>query len=589
MNSSLLAIARRTCCLLLFMAVANQVQSQKLDTAALYRISNVNYPDKSLALSYDGTNNLPVLRTTADQPTQHWKLKLSKSGNYRFVNIRQGNAYSLEVVNDADKNKLMLGATKDLASQAWRISTKPSGAYRITCLWLGTDKALAAVESTEANNAISMAPTNDADKTQEWRFIKLPPPTPMAVVAPTPQPQIPEKLGPGIDTSAVYTLSTQWLGETRVLGATGNAKRPELQEKKELAAQRWKFALQPNGYYRIVNSEYPSSCLDIINDGKNNNQVTLAGMQNYSGQFWKITSLADGAFVRFTSLWHGENYSIDVLNNGENKELVMNTTANYSGQWWKLTKTTLLPPPPPSPIVEVPKNKSTLRAGEELQIGMELKSPNGKYTLRQVEDGNLAIYNERKEAVWSSGIAGESEIEKCVMQEDGNLVQYNTSMEPIWSSLTGDNPGAYLAVLNDGNAVIYSKTDKVIWSTYTQKPIVVNAVRKSTLTAGEELKPGMEITSPNGKYTFIQQKDGNLVLYNESKQALWASGTNGRNVETCILQPDGNLVQYLPYKVAAWAAGTHGNAGAYLAVQDDGNVVIYSKSKAVLWATNTQR
>ncbi len=470
MNSSLLAMTRRTCCLLLFIAITNPVQSQKLDTAALYRITNVTYPDKSLALSYDGTNNIPVLRTTADQPTQHWKLKMDKSGNYRFVNFRQGNAFSLQVVNDTDKNKLTMAESAGFASQAWRISTKPSGAYRITCLWFGTDKALAAVTSSEANNALIMALTNDADKTQEWKFIKLPPPTPMAVVAPTPQPQIPENIGLTIlDTSAVYYLSTQWQGEGKTLAVkSGTANQVELQDRKEVTAHHWKFKLAPNGYYRLVNNAFPSKSLDIVNDGKANNKLTLAPSQNYSGQFWKVSVLGDGSFVRFTSLWQGDRISIDILNNGVNNELIMNATANVSGQWWKLTKVPQLPPPPPSPIAEVPKHKSTL-------------------------------------------------------------------------------------------------------------------------TAGEELKPGMEITSPNGKYTFIQQKDGNLVLYNESKQALWASGTNGRNVERCILQPDGNLVQYLPYKVAAWAAGTHGNAGAYLAVQDDGNVVIYSKEKAALWATNTKR
>lgn len=469
MNQPLFAALRRTYCLLLFIAITTPVQSQKLDTAALYRITNVTYPDKSLALSFDGTNNLPVLRTTADQPTQHWKLKLDKYGNYRFINFRQGKTFSVEVVNDAEKNKLVLGSTKDLASQAWKISTKTPGVYRITCLWLGTDKALAVVESTEANNILTMAQTNAAAKTQEWKFTKLPPPTPMQMAAPTPQPQIPENLGFIVDTTALYYLSTQWQGEGKTLGVKpGTNHQVELQDKKDVPTQFWKFQLTPSGYYRLVNSAHLSKSLDIVNDGKANNQLTLATSQNYSGQFWKVSVLGDGSFVRFTSLWQGDKLSIDILNNGVNNQLVMSATANVSGQWWKLSKATQLPPPPPSPVVEVSQHKSTL-------------------------------------------------------------------------------------------------------------------------VAGEELKPGMQLISPNGQYTFVQQKDGNLVLYNAREQALWASGTNGRAVEKCILQPDGNLVQYLPYKVSAWAAGTNGNAGAYLTVQDDGNVVIYSKEKKALWATHTNQ
>jgi hypothetical protein len=60
------------------------------------------------------------------------------------------------------------------------------------------------------------------------------------------------------------------------------------------------------------------------------------------------------------------------------------------------------------------------------------------------------------------------------------------------------------------------------------------------------------------------QKDGNLVVYTSSHQALWASQTSGF--------PD-------------CAVG-----GCYLAVQNDGNVVIYdSFDGAALWATNTER
>lgn len=103
---------------------------------------------------------------------------------------------------------------------------------------------------------------------------------------------------------------------------------------------------------------------------------------------------------------------------------------------------------------------------------------------------------------------------------------------------------------------------------------------------GPVLNPGQGITSPNGRYNFIYQTDGNLVLYG-SNGALWASGTYGRGVGKAVMQGDGNLVVYNGSNQPLWASGTFGNPGATLAVQDDGNVVIYRADHAAIWATNT--
>ena len=57
------------------------------------------------------------------------------------------------------------------------------------------------------------------------------------------------------------------------------------------------------------------------------------------------------------------------------------------------------------------------------------------------------------------------------------------------------------------------------------------------------------------------------------------------------MQTDGNLVLYDTSNQARWASGTSNNPGAYLKMQDDGNVVIYragpSTANNALWATNT--
>ena len=104
---------------------------------------------------------------------------------------------------------------------------------------------------------------------------------------------------------------------------------------------------------------------------------------------------------------------------------------------------------------------------------------------------------------------------------------------------------------------------------------------------GEELLPEMKLVSLNGIYYLIQQKDGNLVLYNNNDQPIWASGMNGKYVQRCVMQADGNLVQYLPYKVATWATATHGNPGAYLILHNDGSLFINSKNDKRLWSADS--
>ena len=120
----------------------------------------------------------------------------------------------------------------------------------------------------------------------------------------------------------------------------------------------------------------------------------------------------------------------------------------------------------------------------------------------------------------------------------------------------------------------------------------VSALAKGDrLNPGEYMTPGNILVSHNGKYIFMLQTDGNIVLRkvekNGKKKVLWSSGTSKYNVTKLIMQHDGNLVLYL-HRHASWSTGTGGHPGAFLVVQDDGNVVIYTKDgKKPIWSTNT--
>jgi hypothetical protein len=93
------------------------------------------------------------------------------------------------------------------------------------------------------------------------------------------------------------------------------------------------------------------------------------------------------------------------------------------------------------------------------------------------------------------------------------------------------------------------------------------------------------VVSCDGRFAFVQQGDGNLVLY-KGGASRWASNTVFKGGTATILQGDGNLVMYRPDGSSVWDTHTVGHKGAYLTVQDDGDVVIYEAGH-VLWHTNT--
>jgi hypothetical protein len=107
------------------------------------------------------------------------------------------------------------------------------------------------------------------------------------------------------------------------------------------------------------------------------------------------------------------------------------------------------------------------------------------------------------------------------------------------------------------------------------------------LDSGQGLQVDESLDSPSGQLSLVLQSDGNLVLYDQDRQPVWASGTDGQDVSTATMQEDGNLVLYSSGGSAVWASDTSGNDGAYLVVQDDRNLVIYSADGAPIWATNT--
>lgn len=101
-----------------------------------------------------------------------------------------------------------------------------------------------------------------------------------------------------------------------------------------------------------------------------------------------------------------------------------------------------------------------------------------------------------------------------------------------------------------------------------------------TLANTQGLTEGQSLYSPDHRFQFIFQTDGNLVLYGPSG-ALWASGTGGQAATNVSMQSDGNLVIYNG-GTAIWASNTTwAGSTSYLVVQNDGIVQMYNSAGPV--------
>jgi LysM domain len=104
------------------------------------------------------------------------------------------------------------------------------------------------------------------------------------------------------------------------------------------------------------------------------------------------------------------------------------------------------------------------------------------------------------------------------------------------------------------------------------------------LMNGEKLERGQSLTSRNGAYTLTLQDDGNLVLAARG-DAVWATGTNGKDAERLEVQKDGNCVLYTSDE-PIWHTDTKGAKDVRLLLQDDRNLVLYGFDGPA-WSSNT--
>lgn len=196
---------------------------------------------------------------------------------------------------------------------------------------------------------------------------------------------------------------------------------------------------------------------------------------------------------------------------------------------------------------------------------------NGPYSLiSQASDGNLVLYDNRGYALWSPGQAALSSY--LLLQTGDNLVLYNgVGGTVLWSSGTGgDGYGSpYAVVQSDGNYVLYGNSSNALWDTGTSWDST-----NSGLLYGQDINEGTTISSHSGNYHLALQTDGNLVLYNSSWSPVWDTGTSGDgSAVNLYMQADGNLVlyRYAGPSDALWSSGTGGDGTTSHMVVNDGS------------------
>jgi len=119
----------------------------------------------------------------------------------------------------------------------------------------------------------------------------------------------------------------------------------------------------------------------------------------------------------------------------------------------------------PPPTFPGPTACGRLLPGEGINNNTSLASCDGRFSLAMQSDGNLVIYTQGGQALWSSVTAGYGP-SSAILQTDGNFVIYN-STRATWSSNTHGLASAQLLMQNDGNVVIYTAAGVPLWNTGT--------------------------------------------------------------------------------------------------------------------------
>jgi hypothetical protein len=215
----------------------------------------------------------------------------------------------------------------------------------------------------------------------------------------------------------------------------------------------------------------------------------------------------------------------------------------------------------------------------DLYAGDFICSPSGRYRFGITLAGDLTLFD-GSTLIWSAGTCCSGDGVFVVLQEsDGNLVVQNSDSKPLWVSATADDANAKssLSLYDSGTVSIANLSGQRTWGV---------APRSSCLGKegnGFVLLEGEFICSSNERFRF-GVVDGDLSLWDDTS-LLWSSGLSYRSSGVYMyMQGDGNLVVRDETGDALWRSRTAGYIGSSLSLDDNGTAVIRSPDGTLLWS-----
>jgi hypothetical protein len=215
---------------------------------------------------------------------------------------------------------------------------------------------------------------------------------------------------------------------------------------------------------------------------------------------------------------------------------------------------------------------SKITNGTTIKKGQKVYSPSDTYYLAYQSDGNICLYNSSGSSLWSAQT--QSSTSTRLTFTDGNLILYNGDTV-VWQTGSNSDTNSYLEINDDGRLYIKNSNDKFVlyYGTKYTKFSPDTMIMKSP---NGDAYGSFKLYGDNAFFTY--QPDGNLVLYDNDKNALWSSGTSGKTHTHLHMQTDGNLVLYNGSSVI-WQSNTSINYELNLKIHNKYLLLVYGTSE----------
>ena len=94
------------------------------------------------------------------------------------------------------------------------------------------------------------------------------------------------------------------------------------------------WSYEYNAYYKIHNKAYGEDmCLDVINDGINNDRVHMVPCANFTGQYWKMDKRISTFGFQLTNWWQGDYKCLSIAGEFEDEVRLKDCGAKGENLW----------------------------------------------------------------------------------------------------------------------------------------------------------------------------------------------------------------------------------------------------------------